>query len=353
MNLNDLLKLKDNQLLENFSLVVKQEREAISVVISHLAEIDRRRLYAREGFSSLFCYCVEKFNFSEEAAYLRIHAARMIQKYQDLLGFLERGEINLTTLKLISAHLTEQNREWLLKEVTHKSKRQVEKLLASYFPQHDLVEDKIRRLPFAKAVSQESAQKITGSRPCSLPDISSEQQALILFPKRDQQRIEPLTERRVRIEFSADGKVAGKIERVRELLRHKFHEGRLEEIFDEVLEFYLEKKAPERKIARMEKSKEEKNAALTPNENQKEERSRGRIQTRHIPQEIRREVWKRDGGQCCYQAADGRRCEERGGLELEHIFPWSLGGGHDVQNLELLCRTHNQWRAFKSFGERR
>ncbi len=121
MNFNDLSKLKDNQLLENFSLVVKKEREAISVVVSHLAEIDRRRLYAREGFSSLFCYCVEKFNFSEEAAYLRIHAARVIQKYQDLLEFLERGEINLTTIRLISVHLTEQNREWLLKiEIDHR-----------------------------------------------------------------------------------------------------------------------------------------------------------------------------------------------------------------------------------------
>jgi hypothetical protein len=145
--------------------------------------------------------------------------------------------------------------------------------------------------------------------------------------------------RRVKIEFVADESVAPKIERAKQLLRHKYPQGKLEDIFNEALELLLEKKAPERKIARMEKAA-----------GGKEERSAGRIQTRYIPQEIRREVWKRDGGQCAYRSPDGRRCEERGGLELEHLFPWSLGGGHDVQNFQILCRSHNQWRAFKSFG---
>jgi len=41
---NDLSKIKDNQLLDNFSHVVRQERESIALVVAHLAEIDNEKV---------------------------------------------------------------------------------------------------------------------------------------------------------------------------------------------------------------------------------------------------------------------------------------------------------------------
>ncbi|MBI3016565.1 MAG: HNH endonuclease [Deltaproteobacteria bacterium] len=35
---------------------------------------------------------------------------------------------------------------------------------------------------------------------------------------------------------------------------------------------------------------------------------------------------------------------------IDHIHPWSLGGDSTPENLRLLCRTHNQWRAEKTFS---
>ena len=124
--MNEILKLKDKELLEKFNVLVKEEKEATAHVIAHLAEIDRRKLYALEGYSSLFSYCVEKYHYSESEAFLRIQAARLVQDSPEVIGLLEDNKATLTTLKLIAPHITSQNKEKIFKEVEHKTKRQTE-----------------------------------------------------------------------------------------------------------------------------------------------------------------------------------------------------------------------------------
>ena len=50
---------------------------------------------------------------------------------------------------------------------------------------------------------------------------------------------------------------------------------------------------------------------------------------------------------------DGHRCKNCGSaknLEIHHIQPKALGGGHHPDNLQTLCRPCNQRRAIKTFG---
>jgi hypothetical protein len=75
------------------------------------------------------------------------------------------------------------------------------------------------------------------------------------------------------------------------------------------------------------------------------------ITTRHIPAEVRRRVWQRDGGQCTFVGSEGNRCEERRFLQIEHRRPYARGGPSTVENCCLLCAGHNQFRARESFGE--
>jgi hypothetical protein len=70
----------------------------------------------------------------------------------------------------------------------------------------------------------------------------------------------------------------------------------------------------------------------------------GRPASRHIPAHVRREVWERDGAQCSFVSAAGRRCGETGFLEYDHIVPFAQGGAATVDNIRLLCRAHNQAR---------
>jgi len=71
---------------------------------------------------------------------------------------------------------------------------------------------------------------------------------------------------------------------------------------------------------------------------------------RHIPADVKREVWERDGGQCTYVSDSGRRCEERGLLEFDHMDPVALGGEASIERIRLRCRAHNQLEAELVFG---
>ena len=72
--------------------------------------------------------------------------------------------------------------------------------------------------------------------------------------------------------------------------------------------------------------------------------------SRHIPAAVRRAVWARDQNQCAFVSADGRRCEERGFLELHHTVPYAAGGEATVETIELRCRAHNLYEAELDFG---
>src|SRR6185369_4254612 len=73
-------------------------------------------------------------------------------------------------------------------------------------------------------------------------------------------------------------------------------------------------------------------------------------QSRTIPAAVRREVWRRDSGRCCYVDGRGRRCRETGNIEFHHRAPFAMGGPPTSQNIELRCAAHNQYQADLDFG---
>ncbi|MBI3018857.1 MAG: hypothetical protein HYY61_03085 [Deltaproteobacteria bacterium] len=99
--------------------------------------------------------------------------------------------------------------------------------------------------------------------------------------------------RKVKIEFVADEKVAKLIERAKELLRHKYPHGKLADLVREAFELLLEKKDPERKIARLEKKE-----IIQTQSSQNDAASQNGVQhkTRYIPKILQREIFKRDEG---------------------------------------------------------
>ena len=85
----------------------------------------------------------------------------------------------------------------------------------------------------------------------------------------------------------------------------------------------------------------------TPRAAQPQERN---AKSRHIPHAVRRQVLARDGGQCTFVSAEGRRCEQRGQLELHHEQPFARAGEASASNIRLLCRAHNALLAERDFG---
>lgn len=61
----------------------------------------------------------------------------------------------------------------------------------------------------------------------------------------------------------------------------------------------------------------------------------GQLDTRSISQEVKAEVWQRDGGRCV-------ECGSGHYLEFDHIIPLSRGGATSTANLQILCRACNR-----------
>jgi hypothetical protein len=53
-----------------------------------------------------------------------------------------------------------------------------------------------------------------------------------------------------------------------------------------------------------------------------------------IPEVLRGQVWRRDGGRCV-------NCGSKENLQFDHIIPVSRGGATSAQNLQLLCQKCN------------
>ncbi len=106
--------LSDATLLAETVRAAGAERRAAAELIALLAEVDARRLYLGQGDPSLFAWCTSVLRLSESAAYGRITAARAARRYPLILTRLATGDVTLTTITLLAAHLTDDHHESLL-----------------------------------------------------------------------------------------------------------------------------------------------------------------------------------------------------------------------------------------------
>src|SRR6185436_5416380 len=77
---------------------------------------------------------------------------------------------------------------------------------------------------------------------------------------------------------------------------------------------------------------------------------RGSKNPRYIPADVRRAVHERDGEQCTFVSARGKRCTQTRLLEYDHVHPVARGGRATLANTRLRCRAHNQYEAERTYG---
>jgi hypothetical protein len=63
-----LTHVSDAVLLRDLAALVARDRLTTAELLSHIAEVDARRLYAPAGYSSMHAYCVEELRLSEDAS---------------------------------------------------------------------------------------------------------------------------------------------------------------------------------------------------------------------------------------------------------------------------------------------
>jgi hypothetical protein len=333
-----LAAMSDADILAELRRSVAAARASTAHVIEVLAEVDARRLYLAQGCSSLFTYCTQVLHLSEHAAYERITAARLARRIPGVLEALRTGDVTLTAVGLLGPHLTPGNVEELLVAARHKSKREIEEIVAASAPKPDSPAS-VRKVPVRAAGRRDagnSGQQRAPAAAASRESINSAHAALPVSGAHSPVRpdvIAPLAPERYKVQFTATRELHDKLRRAQDLLRHTIPDGDIAAVVDRALTLLVE-------------DLERRKLAATPRPRPPQSLT---SESRYIPAAVKRIVWARDAGQCTFVGAQGR-CTERGFLEFHHLVPFAAGGETSAGNISLRCRAHNQYEAEKFFG---
>jgi hypothetical protein len=400
----------DDELLRRLHELAAHSRSTLAALIAHIGEVDARRLYARKAFPSMFAYCTQALHLSEAEAYRRITVARAARKHEVLLAMLRDGRIHLSGMALLVPLLTRENRDAVLERARHRSKRQIEELVAELSPRPD-VPSGMRKLPQPRPATSAATRdrgQGSGAAPGPLPGtasavgpirentqggnqrsiatpelfpgtvateeseqdaireddgvlgLASASAALELVPGRvgapEAHRIvpdevgspSPLQSRRGVVEPLAPSRY-----RVQFTASAELH-AKLErlaalmrsEVPDGDIAAIIEQAVTE-KLERLEARRFGSTAAP------RKALSDTDISTksRHVPAAVRRVVRARDGDRCRFVDEQARRCSERHRLEFHHRRPYGMGGDHSPENISLLCPQHNRYLAERDYGQ--
>jgi 5-methylcytosine-specific restriction endonuclease McrA len=216
----------------------------------------------------------------------------------------------------------------VLAAARHKTKREVELLMATLRPQPP-VPATVRKLPAPTATPTATDGNLFGTP--EEPDQGKA--AATIDVKRRAASVTPLAPERYKLQLTLSAETQDKLRRAQDLLRHVVPNGDLGVIVDRALTLLVR----ELERARFAETTRPRKATVQS------------ARSRHIPAEIRRRVWHRDGGRCALMGTEGR-CTERGFLEFHHVLPYADGGESVVENLELRCRAHNAYEAARWDG---
>jgi hypothetical protein len=283
-------RLDDAALIARLADLAARRREATAGLVAHVAEMDRRDLHLRRGYTSIFIYMRDALALAEHDAYALLAAARAARRFPVLLDLLAQGAVHLTTVKLLAPGLTPENHRQVLELARGKTRAQVEQIAAALAPAPELPHA-VRRLlsPGAK----------------------------------------PSAADRYHVQLSVGGATVEKLRLARDMLRHAVPSGDDAQILERALNSLLADLA-RKKFAATDRPRAAR--ATDPD-------------SRHVPAEVKRAVWLRDLGRCAFASADGHRCGERAFVEFHHLRPYAEGGEPTVDNIELRCRRHNDYEA--------
>ena len=342
--------LSDHDLLDRIAALAGREREASVELVAHLAALDARpSLHAARGYGSLFAYCTEALHLSEDAACNRIIAARACRRFPVLLESLAAGAMSLASVRLLHKHMTPENYEDVLARASGRSRREIEALVAELAPRPD-APTSIRKVPDVStnpllcALPVATAKSGEPPRPADAVAVQSELPTAP--PPTRRPIVENTSPERYRVQFTIGKESHDRLRRLQSLLRREIPDGDAGAIVERALALLLEK---------VERAKlgATKNPRPSPPIRPGTDRSLSRSKAaREIPRHVKREVWRRDGGQCAFVGPDGHRCTERAFLEFHHVQPHALGGPATADNISLRCRRHNQYEADLVFGPR-
>jgi hypothetical protein len=324
--------LSDPALLRALAALVARDRTTTAALLAHIGEVDARKLYLPAAHPSMYSYCVHELRLSEQTALKRIRVARTARQYPAIFAAVAEGQLQLSAVILLAPHLTPETADELLAAATHKTHAEVEQFLAQRFPRPD-VPARIEAVVPPDATTQltEPLSTRTVEAPATVPLSTWTVGTSVPRPG-----MTPLSPQRFALQMTVGQGTHDKLRYAQALLSHQIPSGDMADVLDRALDAL---------IGQLERRK----FAAT-----SEPRRRARRPTaspRHIPADVKRAVWQRDGGRCTFASDNGQRCPARTRLEFDHVEPVARGGQASVAGIRLRCRAHNQYGAECTFGK--
>jgi 5-methylcytosine-specific restriction endonuclease McrA len=317
--------------------LVKTERKITHEILLTIQTIDLTKSYRELGYGSLYAYLTKEIGYSEGPAQSRIQAARLLKTVPEVSEALKAGDLNLSQMSMVQSAIRQEE--------------QAENIQISK-------EQKIEILQQLKSKNMFETMKTLKQE---LPSFQP--------PK---PRAIPVEDNQIKVSLQFEEK---DWEKVKSLLAHFSHSVPDQKLESLLLYWHSQveaKKQKQKERVEKQEAKSEKVATACgkedpskkKNENQSEQNlSRSeksplkqrhnqtlkRARREHISQNIKVRLMSRAQEQCEFRAADGKRCESKHFLEIDHIVPLAKGGSSEFQNLRIYCRAHNQLSA-KNWG---
>jgi 5-methylcytosine-specific restriction endonuclease McrA len=335
MRADEFAHLSDTALLDRLTELLGQERVSTATLVACIAEVDARKLYLPAAHPSMHSYCVHVLHLSKDAAYKRITAARAAREVPAILIALAEGRLHLTAISLVAPHLTRENASELLEAAEHRTRSQIEQLLARRFPKTEM-------LPMMQPISHSSP---TAHDELAPERVETDASALVgantdeLAPERVESvvrrpRVAPISAQSYELHVPIGADTHEMLRNAQALLGHRVRPDDIDEVL---------RRALKELVTKLEKQKF--GASTRP-----QRKRRSSSSPRHIPAHVKRAVRGRDGEQCTYVGEAGQRCPARQDLEFDHVDPVARGGQATVENVRLRCGPHNQYTAECTFG---
>lgn len=318
--------LTDEQLVKDLKGFVKQERTLLTEILYHLKELDSRKLFSSLGYKSLYEYACTELQYSNDQAYRRIQAMRLLKEIPEISNQINSGTLSLSNISQAQRYFNESKttnkvaKIEVLKQLENKSVREAQKQLLS--------------LAVEKPLPLETKKQITPTQ--------------------------------VNVNFIMSENLEEKLEQIKSLLGPKGINISLAELVETMASLSLEK-LKEQRFGKN-RINQNSNTAWIHNKNsqnfhdfldvkketQKQTSNSLKQQSastnsapsiksihiksnnsRYIARKIKYQIWHRDQGKCT-------QCASTRNLNFDHIQPYALGGESNLENLRLLCFHCNQ-----------
>ncbi|WP_413587302.1 HNH endonuclease [Bdellovibrio sp. HCB274] len=287
----NLTEVSNTELLGRLEKLAQSERKITHLILMHINEMEGRRLYAELGYDSMFRYLTRHLKYSDDAAYRRLSAARLLKQAPEISEKIENGSLTLTQLTQVQS------------AIRMESKIAISQGLSASASLPQILEK----------IENKSTYE---TKSCLAHEFN--------LPIREIETLTPQRDESVRFEITLTAEQMKTLESARDLMSHILPDGN----WADFLTLLAEKQIKQIINKDSRRTKPTQSFMVT----QKRQ---------HIKVSTKAELLLKADYCCEFIGTGGKKCNSKYQLQIDHIQPVALGGKNEKANLRVLCRTHN------------